>query len=121
MPEAFRESSHSKGGHESLQKVWRKLHPSQARCVDQAIEYEHGNGAPAPGLGIEGPCSALCTVLLRALWGKDHELGLEQFAVTFIFSSSADVFGKLLKYGQARGWSPLAEDIVAGDSWDRIP
>lgn len=38
-----------KGDTSPCRKWRKKLHPSQARCVDQAIEYEHGNGAPAPG------------------------------------------------------------------------
>ena len=42
--------------------------------------------------------------------------GSKQFTVTFSFSSSADVFGKLLKYlSQAMGWSPIAED-----SWGQL-
>ena len=39
-----------------------------------------------------------------------------RLSATTVGGPSADVFGKLLKYlGQARGWSPIAED-----SWGQL-
>ena len=97
---------------------WRKnLHPSQARWLDQAIKHEHGKGTSAPGWYRRAVFSSLHLAsesfyeVRAGSWA-----GSEQFAVTFIFSSSAEVFGKLLKYlSQAGGQSPIAED-----SWGQL-